>query len=109
MQKYAEDYMQRNGIGYNYIQRNGIDYRRSIPGYRGYAYGLEYVPYNNFPMLLHEGERVLTASENRAYRAGRNASAVITGNNFYIREEADIMKVAREIVNQMNRAYQLAE
>jgi hypothetical protein len=99
MEKYAEDYMQRNGIGY----------RRGIPGYRGYAYGLEYVPYNNFPMLLHEGEGVLTASENRAYHAGRNASAVITGNNFYIREEADIMKIAREIVSQMNRAYQLAE
>ena len=29
------------------------------------AYGLTRVPYNNFPALLHEGERVLTARETR--------------------------------------------
>lgn len=29
--------------------------------FTGYATGLERVPYNNFPALLHEGERVLTA------------------------------------------------
>lgn len=29
------------------------------------AYGLSRVPYNNFPALLHEGERVLTARETR--------------------------------------------
>lgn len=31
----------------------------------GYAYGLEYVPYDEFPALLHQGERVLTAAEAR--------------------------------------------
>lgn len=31
-----------------------------------YAYGLDRVPYNDFPALLHEGERVLTAQEARA-------------------------------------------
>ena len=29
----------------------------------GYAYGLDYVPYDNFPALLHQGERVQTAAE----------------------------------------------
>lgn len=35
-----------------------------------YASGLDYVPYNNFPALLHEGEAVLTASEAKAWRKG---------------------------------------
>lgn len=68
----------------------------------GYAYGISYVPYDNYPTILHEGERVLTASENRNY--GKGTSAVITGNNFYIREEADIERVAKEIVKQLIKA-----
>ena len=74
---------------------------------KGYAVGLSYVPYNNFPTVLHEGERVLTASENRAY--GQNAAPIITGNSFVIREDADVQKVAIEIVRQMNRANELAD
>lgn len=31
----------------------------------GHAYGLDRVPYDNYPALLHEGERVLTASQAR--------------------------------------------
>lgn len=34
------------------------------------ASGLDYVPYNNFPAILHEGEAVLTASEAKAWRKG---------------------------------------
>lgn len=74
----------------------------------GYAFGRARVPYDNFPALLHEGERVLTASESRSYGQGGGAP-VITGNNFTIREEADVSKVASEIVRQMERAYTLAE
>lgn len=72
----------------------------------GNAYGLSYVPYDNFPAILHEGERVLTASENRAY--GQSSAPIITGNTFTIREEADIQKIAAELVRQMNKAYELA-
>ncbi len=70
------------------------------------AYGLSYVPYDNFPAILHEGERVLTASENRAY--GQDSAPIITGNTFTIREEADVQKIAAELVRQMNKAYELA-
>lgn len=35
-----------------------------------YAYGLDYVPYDEFPALLHQGERVLTAAEARALDRG---------------------------------------
>lgn len=38
---------------------------RSVEGY--YSSGLTYVPHDNFRAVLHEGERVLTAQENRAY------------------------------------------
>ncbi len=72
----------------------------------GHAYGLSYVPYNNYPALLHEGERVLTASDSRNYGTGQPVT--ITGNNFEIRQESDIKKVAQEIVNLFNQAYTLA-
>lgn len=39
-------------------------------GGKSAASGLEYVPRNNFPALLHEGEAVLTASEAKAWRKG---------------------------------------
>jgi hypothetical protein len=32
-----------------------------------FANGLSYVPYDGFSAVLHEGERVLTAKENKAY------------------------------------------
>lgn len=35
-----------------------------------YATGLNYVPYDNFPAILHKGEAVLTASEATDWRSG---------------------------------------
>jgi len=72
----------------------------------GRAYGLSYVPYDNFPALLHEGERVLTASEARSYGSG--PSVTITGNSFNIREEADIDKVASVLVSKISQAMALS-
>ncbi len=59
---------------------------------RGYAYGIGRVPYNNFPALLHEGERVLTASQAR--EQGGAPTVQVTGNSFIVREEADIDRIA---------------
>lgn len=49
-----------------------------------YAYGLDRVPYDDFPALLHEGERVLTAQQAREAdsKPGRSISITITGNQF---------------------------
>lgn len=48
------------------------------------AFGLDRVPYDNYPALLHEGERVLTAREAREAdsKPGRSISITITGNQF---------------------------
>lgn len=46
--------------------KNEIDsYMPSSTTYSSRAYGLQYVPYDNYPAMLHEGERVLTAREAR--------------------------------------------
>lgn len=37
---------------------------------KGYAKGLEYVPYDGFPAILHKGERVLTKTEADNYNKG---------------------------------------
>lgn len=68
----------------------------------GYAVGISYVPYNNFPALLHEGERVLTARENRNYGSGgTDGSVVINMYGTVIREEADVQKVGQEVLDRM--------
>lgn len=43
-------------------------------GYTPHAAGLSYVPYDNYPAMLHRGEMVLTALEARAYRAEQYAN-----------------------------------
>jgi hypothetical protein len=44
----------------------------NIPGAKS---GLDYVPYDDYLVRLHKGEKVLTAKEARAYRAGKSAGA----------------------------------
>ena len=77
-----------------------------IPGssmYASTAFGLERVPYDNYPTLLHQGEQVLTAQQVRQQK--NIPSVTVTGNQFVIREEADITKVAKAFVAEMQKAY----
>jgi hypothetical protein len=69
----------------------------------GNAYGLSYVPYNGYLSYLHEGERVLTASQNREYKRG-GGGVVINMNGVVVREEADIERIAAELYRRINEA-----
>ena len=44
----------------------------SVFGFPGHANGLPWVPYDGYLALLHQGERVLTASQNRSYTYNSN-------------------------------------
>ena len=67
------------------------------------AMGIDYVPYDNFPALLHEGEKVLTAGEARQEKTGVGSIQIIM-NGTVIREEADVQRVAQELLNKLEEA-----
>lgn len=82
--------------------------KKLIPGKDGGAAkshysGISEVPYDSYYARLHKGERVLTARENRDYSEGNGGGngtgggVVISGNNFTVREEADIHRIAFEL------------
>ena len=72
------------------------------------AVGISYVPYNNFPAYLHEGERVLTASEARAYKGNRSAAISITGNNFTVRNDGDIDEIVSRLADEIEQRERLS-
>lgn len=72
------------------------------------AFGLNRVPYDEYPALLHEGERVLTASEARAQDAGQAGAPpiqlTITGNYFTGTPEEMADQLAEIIVRKVIQA-----
>lgn len=67
------------------------------------AMGIDYVPYDNFPALLHEGEKVLTAGEARQEKNGVSGIQIVM-NGTVIREEADVQRIAQEMLNKLEEA-----
>lgn len=69
-----------NGLGFSFDfdGGGGIEFVNLGPAVP-MASGSEYIPYDNFPALLHEGEAVLTKEENaawQAYKTGYHSNGV---------------------------------
>lgn len=75
----------------------------------GYAVGLGRVPYDGFPAILHEGERVKTASQARAEDAGVGRSITIAPGAIVVQGAGDPDAVARSVARELRRAILLAE
>lgn len=73
---------------HNYIYNHFIDVNGTGTGDGDHlAGGIDYVPVNNYPAYLHEGEAVLTKAEAEEWRAGNNGSSVVT--NIYAQDLSD--------------------
>lgn len=68
------------------------------------ASGKRYVPYDGYTTKLHQGERVLTASESRNLEKGSSGGVTINVNGMTVREEADINKIAEAFYQRYRKA-----
>lgn len=80
------------------IAGKGKDGKRS-------AFGTKRVMGNDVPYKLHDGEKVLTRSEADRYEKGMGGGSPISISidKLTVREEADVNKIAKEIVDRMAR------
>ena len=108
----ASDQETESGVdtesGGSVMEQSVVGTIASLLGFGGKesATGLQRVPYNNFPAVLHEGERVLTAREARNYERGVGGSGGITINLFgtVIREDADIERIGQAVLDRVIQA-----
>lgn len=88
------------------INSGSRGYRGSASSFYPHAFGLSSVPYDGYPAILHQGERVLTAGQARASDNGglNGGSIVITGNHFTVREAEDIDAIAQALYERISDA-----
>lgn len=69
-----------------------------------YAIGLDRVPYDGYPAILHEGERVLTRVEADNWNGGGGIHIAKLADTVVVREEADVYKIAQKFVQGLKEA-----
>jgi len=73
---------------------------------KSHYHGLDNVPYDGYMIRAHKNERLLTAQENKEYSQGNGGfggGVTISGNQFTVREEADIEKIAHKLADLIER------
>ncbi|WP_333861736.1 hypothetical protein [Clostridium sp.] len=69
-----------------------------------HATGMSNVPYNGYLAELHEGERVLTAQENRSLKEGFGGITIAKlADTIVVREESDIDKIVDALVRKLKK------
>ncbi|MEZ2660589.1 hypothetical protein [Aneurinibacillus aneurinilyticus] len=63
--------------------------------------GIDSVPYDNYPAILHKGEKVVPSTE---VRKGDKPNVTINVNGMVVREEADIDRIGAAIVRKLEEA-----
>lgn len=71
-----------------------------------YAIGLNRVPYDYYPALLHEGEAVLRRTEADNYRNGVGKGVIISkiADTIVVKDETDMYKIANILVSEIEKA-----
>lgn len=86
-------------------------YGPPAPNASSSAYGMDYVPYDGFPAILHEGERVLTAQQARQQDAGSGGAGVSVTINMIgatVRQDSDIDELAERVAARLVQAFDTA-
>ena len=69
------------------------------------AFGIYRVPYDDYPVRLHQGERVLTANQARQMDNGSSAANItINISGITVREDADIDRIAAALAQNLKVA-----
>ncbi len=86
-------------------QTNGAGSFSSMTYGGARAFGVNRVPYDNYPALLHQGERVLTANQARQMDNGSSAANItINISGMTVREDADIDRIADALAQNLKVA-----
>jgi hypothetical protein len=91
--------------GFNDLVKIGARKAMDLFGGNKKAVGVSRVPRDNYPIMAHEGEKLLTKQEaNSNSGGGSGPPVVIQIQEMNVREEADIRKIAIEFARELERA-----
>lgn len=99
----AADLAKSGGFSLSGMLGSALSWAGSL--FTPHATGLDYVPYDGYPALLHEGEKVLTKNEAR----GERSSAQPINQTFYIGQGVTPAQVQMAMTKAREEGAKLAE